>query len=217
MPTVFEADLLSLLVGSCCHAGIWQHLNNLTENYPGATLLELTFVDIDPTVVKGLRQHFAAYSEVSIIEGDILDHAENTLVSPANSNGYMDGGIDAVYQKYFGSSIQRGVHAQIDRRREQRLPVGAAELVLTGHEKIPYLIVAPTMEGPAVVDPVNAGAAMFAVLRLSAANQDRIKRIYCPGLATGIGAFDPAMIDAATKDMAFAYGRWLELFSPKTQ
>lgn len=173
--------------------------------------MQLTLVDTEPAVVKCWQRHFAAHPEITIIEGDILELADNTLVSPANSAGFMDGGIDALYHQYFGDGLQARVQDRINRRTEQRIPVGSAELVATGNSKIPYLIVAPTMEGPAVVDPRNAGAALFAVLRLASAHPGLVEQLYCPGLATGIGSFNAAMIDAATKDMAFAYARWQEI------
>lgn len=40
---------------------------------------------------------------VKIHQGSILDVECDAVVSPANSFGFMDGGIDAVYMFHFGS------------------------------------------------------------------------------------------------------------------
>ena len=44
---------------------------------------------------------------VEVHRGSILDVECDAVVSPANSFGFMDGGIDALYMAYFGSDIQR--------------------------------------------------------------------------------------------------------------
>ena len=40
---------------------------------------------------------------VRVVEGDILSLDVAAVVSPANSFGFMDGGLDGVYTRYFGS------------------------------------------------------------------------------------------------------------------
>jgi hypothetical protein len=57
----------------------------------------LTLVDKQEALVSALQQEFASFPEVSIVEGNILELAENCIVSPANSYGFMDGGIDLQY------------------------------------------------------------------------------------------------------------------------
>jgi hypothetical protein len=55
----------------------------------------------------------------------------------------------------------------IARRPEGHLPVGASLVVRTGHPRIPYLIVAPTMVLPEAVSADHCYRAMRAVLRES--------------------------------------------------
>jgi hypothetical protein len=57
----------------------------------------LYFVDTAGDLVDELRRVFAGVDEVVCLDGDILAVARNTIVSPANSYGFMDGGIDAAY------------------------------------------------------------------------------------------------------------------------
>lgn len=49
---------------------------------------------------------FAAASEVEVSHGDIFDLSADAIVSPANSFGFMDGGIDLVHSQHFGWSLQ---------------------------------------------------------------------------------------------------------------
>ena len=43
---------------------------------------------------------------VTVHHGSIVDVECDAVVSPANSYGFMDGGIDAVYLGHFGPEIQ---------------------------------------------------------------------------------------------------------------
>jgi O-acetyl-ADP-ribose deacetylase (regulator of RNase III) len=119
--------------------------------------MKLHFVDINPEVVCALEDAFRNHPEVEILCGDILQHAVHCVVSPANSFGYMDGGIDAAYLRFFGSQLQSRVQDAIQRRPEGLLPVGAALAVTTGHDRIPFMIVAPTMTFP---HPMPGGRSM---------------------------------------------------------
>jgi O-acetyl-ADP-ribose deacetylase (regulator of RNase III) len=167
--------------------------------------VRLHFVDTDPDVVEELRRVFAGVADVSCALGDILAVARNALVSPANSYGFMDGGIDAVYSAFFGPRLQAAVQDAINRRPEGYLPVGASLAIHTGHPQIPYLIVAPTMHTPEEVPSDNCYRAMRAVLRLLDAEHVLAREVFCPGLATGMGRVPPA--DAA-RQMFEAYENW---------
>lgn len=109
--------------------------------------MKLHLVDLNLSLVEAWQNHFKPYPEVSIHHCDILSVAEHCIVSPANSHGFMDGGIDLHYRNFFGSQIERTVQSAIQRRPEGLLPVGAALVVGTGHDRIPYMIVAPTVTG----------------------------------------------------------------------
>ncbi|MFE8032277.1 macro domain-containing protein [Thiohalocapsa marina] len=169
----------------------------------------LMLVDRDPELVAALTRAFADYTEVQVLEDDILRVAQGCLVSPANSAGFMDGGIDRLYLDFFGQDLQARVQDAIHRRYKGPMPVGAGLVVPTGHARIPYLILAPTMASPErLADARPCGMAMMAVLETAWRNRRVIERVYCPGLGTGVGALPPA--DAGA-EMAFAYGRWRRL------
>jgi O-acetyl-ADP-ribose deacetylase (regulator of RNase III) len=165
----------------------------------------IQFVDTDGDVVYELRRAFAGVGDVVCSEGDILVAARNALVSPANSYGFMDGGIDAAYSAFFGPQLQATVQEAISRRPEGHLPVGASLAVRTGHGRIRFLIVAPTMHTPEEVPSDNCYRAMRAVLRLVETDAELAREVFCPGLATGVGRVPPA--DAA-QQMFQAYSDW---------
>jgi O-acetyl-ADP-ribose deacetylase (regulator of RNase III) len=166
--------------------------------------LQLSLVDVDGDVVAALRSAFARWPEVVVTEGDLVAVAENTVVSPANAYGLMDGGIDAAYAEAI-PNVQRLVRDAIARRPEGHLPLGAAVLVRVPHARIGYVIAATTMEMPEAVDAANAYRAMRAVLRVAASAPEHVRSVYCPGLCTGVGMV-PAEDAAAA--MASAYADW---------
>jgi O-acetyl-ADP-ribose deacetylase (regulator of RNase III) len=137
---------------------------------------------------------------VEVQRGSILDVDCDAVVSPANSFGFMDGGIDGLYMDYFGSEIQTTVRRQIYEYHHGELVVGNADVVETGSDKIPFLVVAPTMRVPMVlnetVNPYLAARAVFRLIKeavfLSGKFEgqrigDHIKRLAMPGLGTGVG------------------------------
>ena len=126
--------------------------------------MPLHLVDSDREVAGALQAAFASYPEVPVTEGDILAVARVCVVSPANSYGFMDGGIDAQYTAFFGLGPQTELQERIARRPDGELPVGSSIVVRTGHQRIPYMICAPTMITPGPVPKHNAFYAMAAVL-----------------------------------------------------
>jgi len=167
--------------------------------------MRLHLVDYNGDLVNAWADAFAQFPEVTVQQGDLLAIAKHCVVSPANSYGFMDGGIDAAYRAYFGASIERTVQEAVTRRPEGHLPVGASLVVRTGHELVPYMIVAPTMMVPEQVESRHCYRAMKAVLRLASADEELGRNVYCPGLATGVGMVPPK--NAAIM-MAEAYREW---------
>src|SRR5436190_6228090 len=118
----------------------------------------------------------------------------------------MDGGIDALYMRFFGPEIQMRVRWAIYERHHGELVVGNAEIVDTGHPRIPFLIAAPTMRVPMILrDSVNPYLAARAALLLikygtfwSGERQGEpiagaVRTVAFPGLGTGTGRVSPAV------------------------
>lgn len=167
--------------------------------------LRLHLVDIDRAVADALAQAFALHTDVDVQCCDILSVAHDTIVSPANSHGFMDGGVDAVYRRFFGNQLEATVRRRIARRPGGLLPIGAAEIVDTGHPQIQRLVVAPTMEMPEQVSADNAYRALRAALRTIRASDLPIADVYCPGLCTLVGG---VAAHEAAEQMAQAYADW---------
>src|SRR5262245_37218837 len=118
------------------------------------------------------------------------------MVSPANSFGIMDGGLDLAIRNALGAGIQADVQRMILERHHGEIPVGAAEIVANTNPRWPFLVVAPTMRVPEpVAQTLNAYLAFrAALLAVARHNSDSaatpIRSLLVPGLATGIGAME---------------------------
>ncbi len=141
---------------------------------------------------------------VSVHRGSIFDLSCDAVVSPANSYGFMDGGIDLLYSEQFGWGVQARLQALIQEKHHGELLVGAAEIVETNYLALPFLIAAPTMRVPMILQhSVNSYLAARAVLLLvkhgafthgpNAGRQiaDFVGSIAFPGLGTGVGRIGP--------------------------
>ena len=164
--------------------------------------MQLSLVDTSEALVNAWRKAFSAFPAVRIELGDILRVAHTALISPANSYGYMNGGIDLAYRNFFGIEIERIVQTRIKEVAGNYLPVGQAILVKTGHDRIPHLISAPTMFIPEPIDAEDCQLAMAAALKVALANPAICTTVFCPGMGTGVGRVPPR--DAA-EAMARAY------------
>lgn len=118
--------------------------------------------------------------------GDIFSTPAEAIVSPANSFGFMDGGIDAVYTKRFGPSLQQRIQQQIQTRKPQELLIGQALWASTDDDDFEICISAPTMRVPMKIhDPIDVylatRAAMLVGINLN------LNSILFPGMGTSVG------------------------------
>lgn len=135
------------------------------------------------------RALFTETSDLRIVDGDITKTNCLAVVSPANSFGFMDGGLDAALSERFGWPLQDLVQAKIAERPLGELLIGESLIIETNDEKTPWLIVAPTMRVPMsfnIATSVNAYLAMKAIL-CAALSRPEIESIAVPGLCTGVG------------------------------
>ena len=59
--------------------------------------MRLLLVYRDERLGQAWREYFAGVNCVEFVEGDICDVACDAVVSPANSFGFMDGGLDLAF------------------------------------------------------------------------------------------------------------------------
>jgi O-acetyl-ADP-ribose deacetylase (regulator of RNase III) len=106
---------------------------------------------------------------ITVIKIDVNDLVNKynitALVSPANSFGYMNGGIDNIYSQMFP-----GIQQQVQ-----------------------HIISAPTMFLPGSISNTNnIYNAFLAILQITVNNPNAT--IACPGLGTGVGQMDPKQV-----------------------
>jgi O-acetyl-ADP-ribose deacetylase (regulator of RNase III) len=153
--------------------------------------------DRNEQLVAAWRECFAGCDDVEISHGEIFGAHADAIVSPANSFGYMDGGIDLAYVRRFGWELQDRLQCKLRDEHDGELPVGQAAIIETLDACIPFMISAPTMRIPADVSgTLNAYLAFRAALcavKLHNASSPPIpiSSVLCPGMATAIGNMPP--------------------------
>lgn len=114
--------------------------------------MQICLYALDPVLATCWRAAKAeTNADILVFEGNILNGEADAIVSPANSFGFMDGGIDAAYTAFFGPRVQDAVQQAIRQRPLRELLVGEAIAVSTGNDRYPYCIAAPTMRRPRVL------------------------------------------------------------------
>lgn len=171
--------------------------------------IKITFVSLDSNIEKIVREVFH--------EGDnkennnryqniVAEHSNITrcsphdcIVSPANSFGLMDGGIDAdltymLSKLWDRDYIGRKVRKLIEENYYGEQPVGTCMLVSTENDNFPWLAHAPTMRNPRPVKgTLNPYYAFKAVLgevvnyNKTAKQDQKIKSILTTTFCTGCG------------------------------
>lgn len=170
--------------------------------------LHIHLRDRSREVVEAWREAFAGAESVEISEGDIfLGPRADAIVSPSNSFGYMEGGIDGAYSRYFGNELADRLRVVIRAAWDGELPVGCAAIVETGHPDNPFLVSAPTMRVPGdVSQTVNAylafRAALIAVRELNRRRPGSIRSLMSPGMCTFYGRMSP---EKSARQMRFAH------------
>jgi O-acetyl-ADP-ribose deacetylase (regulator of RNase III) len=180
--------------------------------------LRLVLCAVDDPLAHAWEEALDGRPEVTVHRGSILDVPAQAVVSPANSYGWMRGGIDAVYATEFPAMEQR-VRSAVLAYHGGELPVGQAVIVPTDVAEPAWLISAPTMREPGellpqdTVHPYLAARAVFRMWRDGRLEDDRpvravVRTIALPGLGTGVGGVPPTV--CARQVMA----AWDEVFRP---
>ncbi len=163
--------------------------------------MKIILADVQKPIITAWNNVFANADNVMVYHGSIFDVDADALVSPTNSFGFMDGGLDLQILEFFGWQVQERLQTLIKSKHHGELLVGVAEIVATDHPKIPYVIAAPTMRVPMILgrDTVNVYLATRAVLLLVAFGKfedgtsivDIVNSVVIPGMGTGVGKAPP--------------------------
>jgi len=160
-------------------------------------LEKLYLIDSKPELCDMWKQVFSSYPEVEVLQGDYFQQSADAIVSPANSFGIMDGGLDLAIRNELGFQIETDIQEVILNKYHGEMPIGSAEIINTNHGKWSYMIAAPTMRVPEnIAFTLNAYIAFRAILiAINNFNESKpnrpIKSLVCSGLGTGIGSMEP--------------------------
>lgn len=152
--------------------------------------MKIIFVDKLKPLVDVWNIAFAdliSAGNVQVIHGSIFDQKVDAIVSPANSFGFMDGGLDYHISANLGWDIQTNLQEYIKNNTHGELLVGQAVAISTTHNKIPFVISAPTMRVPTILgaQSINVYLATKAALHCMITN--KLNSIAIPGMGTGVG------------------------------
>lgn len=166
--------------------------------------MQIILTSVEPELADAWERFCGDLENVVVYRDSILNLACDAIVSPANSFGFMDGGIDMLYSRHFGWHVQERLQTVIKEQHHGELLVGNAEIVATDDPHIPYLIAAPTMRVPMIlldsVNPYLAAKATLLLVKYGKFSEGKLKgqpvaqvvqRIAFPGLGTGVGRVGP--------------------------
>lgn len=170
--------------------------------------------DYNSDLVEEWKFYFDGINNFEFYNGDIftikLDQNDiKAIVSPANSFGDLQGGIDLLYYQKFGHQLEEDLQKIILNEKFGELVVGDAIIMpLDKSNSFEYFISAPTMRVPMNIErTINVYLAFRAILiELIKFNtnhcENPINIVVCPGLGTGIGQVSPQI---CAKQMWCAY------------
>jgi len=139
--------------------------------------------------------------KIIIEKADLIQQEVDAIVNPANSLGYMGGGVAAAIKRAAGQVVEK------EAIKQAPIPVGKAILTTAGKLKARFVIHAPTMEKPAQrISTSNVERALKAALEL--ADNTKLKSIAIPGLGTGVGG-------VSWEEAANVFAKVLKQFTPK--
>lgn len=156
--------------------------------------LKVKLVDVNPAMVEAWRDAFVQAPEVEIIQASMLTQSTDAWVSPTNSRGSMDGGLDGVIKSYLGNAIEKKLQSEIKKHHKGFLPVGHATCILTGKKHPTYLISTPTVSTPyngiaieSLTVALACAGVFYAIQLQNKKEPDSITTVAIPGLGTNTG------------------------------
>ena len=120
--------------------------------------------------------------EIEIQSGDITEAKVDAIVNPANTYGWMGGGVAGAIKQKGGEEIEKEIVAK------GHMELGKAVSTTAGELPFKSIIHAPTMENPAD-KATSYNVAMAVKGALHFADDQGYESIAVPGMGTGVGDF----------------------------
>lgn len=170
-------------------------------------MFNLILFDRNAELCKEFGIAFKDLPNVTVLNNSLEDLPHyDCIVSPANSFGLMDGGIDLAITNLFGIKLMDRVQEYIINNYEGEQPIGTSFIIETLNSEHPYLAHTPTMRVPMIIRNTDfVYLAMKAMLSVVYQNKN-IKSVVCSGLGTATGGVP---FDVASRQMALAYKNFL--------
>jgi O-acetyl-ADP-ribose deacetylase (regulator of RNase III) len=153
--------------------------------------MKFILADYNKELIEAWKEEFKEYDNFEFYCGDVFDKNADLLGSPANSFGFMNGGIELAYSNKMGWHIQEEFQRRIKEEFDGEILVGQACVIETGFQQFPNIILAPTMRVPMYLDGtpnvyLSAKAIFLAAKRFEMNNSGSLTCLI-PGLGTGTG------------------------------
>ena len=159
--------------------------------------------DHNQQLVDAWRAEFEQYDNFEFFCGDIFETKADYLASPANSFGFMNGGIELAYSNKMGWHIQREFQNKIITDYDGEILIGQSCVLKTDYEQFPNIILAPTMRVPMYLDGTpNVYLCAKAIFLAMKRCGDENASCLIPGLGTGTG-YVPYKVCAQKMRMAY--------------
>jgi O-acetyl-ADP-ribose deacetylase (regulator of RNase III) len=159
-------------------------------------MLIIAFFDTNKELIKTYQQIIKS-DKVKLffindnVESMLKTYKFDAIVSPANSFGNMNGGIDRVYKKIF-NNVEKDLTGEINKLKLAEsgigyyIPIGKNIVVKVNHKGCSYMISAPTMFVPKDINGTkNVYLAFYGIMERC---YGKDLSVACPGLGTSIGA-----------------------------
>ena len=141
--------------------------------------------------------------KIKVLKGDLTELEVDAIVNPANSLGYMGGGVAGAIKRKGGREIEE------EAVKKSPIEVGSAVATTSGKLKCRYVIHAPTMERPAMrIGVDNVEKATRAAFEL--AKSMKLKSIALPGMGTGVGGVKEEDAARAMMNVAKDYVKYFD-------
>ena len=135
---------------------------------------------------------------IIVEKGDLTQVTCDAIVNPANSYGYMGGGVAGAIKRIGGIEIEKEAVSK------GPIPVGSAIATKAGSLPCKYVIHSPTMKQPAMrIGVENVKLATKAALDLAITL--KIRSIAIPGMGTGVGGVGAGIAAKAIIDIVKQY------------
>jgi O-acetyl-ADP-ribose deacetylase (regulator of RNase III) len=169
---------------------------------------KLVLMDVNREIYEQFLHYFSDTENVEIHHKPFQELNEfDCIVSPANSFGLMNGGLDKYLVEFFGKEVEDKVQQHILDCYAGEQPIGTSFIIETNHPKHPFLAHTPTMRIPERINgtdnPYLAMKAMLlAIKHHNRTHEKKIHSVACSGLGTMVGGF-PASLAVQQMRIAF--------------